>query len=161
MRWQHSLCHLWLNMPTIVPFTCFGSSQSPETALPRPYPCCGWKIAPASFSGQYYCISAPMLCGSVPTVPTPFTLGRSTDCGNIYTYSNSTTPFYLTVELTLCSGSTGAVPPGTASVGIGPGGMVVVSPSCSKVESTYNFYMESNVIYGSAQIRVIVNQVSP
>lgn len=148
-------------MPTIVPFNCFGSSQTTETALPRPWPCCGWKTAPASFSGQYYCISAPMMCGLIPTAPTAFTLARSNNCGAIYTYSSSTIPFYLTVELTLCTESTGLSPPGIVSFGVGPGAFIVVEPSCSKVGSAYNFYAESVAMYGSAQIKVIVDQVTP
>ena len=147
-------------MPTIVPFNCYSSNQSTQTALPRPWPCCGWKVAPASFSGLYHCISMPMLCGSIPTTPTAFTLPRTTDCGSIYTYSSASLPFYFVVGLTLCTEQTGASPPGTVSFGVGPysGGS---GATCSKIGSTYNFYWSGIVIYGSAQISITVDQVTP
>lgn len=148
-------------MPTIVPFNCYSSNQSTQTALPRPWPCCGWKVAPASFSGLYYCTSMPMLCGGIPTTSTPFTLPRTSDCGSVYTYSSITLPFYITASLFLCTEPTGASPPGSISVGIGPIFVPTVGPTCSKIGSTYNFYLEGNLTYGSAQIRIIVNQVTP
>ena len=148
-------------MPTIVPFTCYNSSQSGETALPRPYPCCGWKVPPASFSGTYRCISAPMMCGSYPTVATSFTLAISDYCGSIHTYSSLSLPFYIVLQTSLCTEPTGAVPPGSVSIGLGPMPTITSPATCSVVSGVYNFSLGGTVQYGSATLEVIVNQVTP
>lgn len=148
-------------MPTIIPFTCYTSNESRETALPRPYPCCGWKVAPASFSGTFRCISAPMMCGGYPTTATPFTLSINDYCGEIHTYSNPSVPFYITAQISLCTELTGSVPPGTVSIGLGPMSTITSPATCSVVGGTYYFNMSGTVQYGSATLEVIINQVNP
>ena len=101
------------------------------------------------------------MCGSYPTVATPFTLAIGDYCGSIHTYFSLSVPFYITVQTSLCTESTGAVPPGTASIGLGPMPTITSPATCSVVAGVYNFSLSGTVQYGSATLEVIVNQVTP
>lgn len=155
MYWECPLCWICVLMPT---FNCYSSSNSNQTAYPKPWPCCGWKVAPASFSGTYYLISGSP-CGTWPAVSTPITLTRSNDCGNVYQYTNPV-GVYMDITLTLCTSQDGTVSP--LGFSLAPG---VWTPdagsSCSFVGGVHYFTLNGTLLVGgTCLIRFDLNTVT-
>lgn len=150
-------------MPTIVPFTCYNSPNSQgETALPKPWPCCGWKTSPVAVSGTWFCSATPSFyCSGLPTTPTAFTLSRQSNCGKIYLYYSEDLPFYVTVQLSLCTDPTGTVIGSSFGLNIGPN----FSPNptgngCSFVGGNYNVMLAGKVGFGPTEKTVVINGVA-
>lgn len=148
-------------MSTILTYTCYGSSSTiGETALPKPWPCCGWSNPPASFSGTYRCTSTPtFLCGGAPTTDTAFTLTRANLCGAVYSYTSAAVNFYLNITLSLCS-----EPTGTVAGAIGNPGPGIWTPaagnSCSFSGGTYNYNVTGTLQNGGQVLAIAITSVA-
>lgn len=149
-------------MPTTLSFSCYGSNNSlSETALPRPWPCCGWASPPATFSGTYRCTSTPsFLCGGAPTTTTAFTLLRNNLCGNIYLYNASGINFYINIALSICTNETGAVVGSIGTPGPGIWTPDSIGNGCSYVSGTYNFILGGTLQNGGQVLRIDFNSVT-
>lgn len=151
-------------MPTTIPFTCYNSPNSQgETALPKPWPCCGWASPPASVSGTYRCISVPsFLCGTLPTTSTAFTLTLLSQCGSAYVYYNSALPFQFTTGvLGLCTEPTGTIV-GSSIGTLGPGQSWVPDSGngCSFVGGVHYLTFGGLLTQGNATLQILINQVT-
>ena len=149
-------------MPTTVPFTCynFPGSQG-ETALPKPWPCCGWANPPASLSGTYRCTSTPtFLCGGEPTTTTAFTLLRNNLCGAVYLYNAVGINFYINITLSLCTEPTGAIVGSIGSPGPGIWTPDSTGNGCSFVGGAYNFVLGGTLQNGGQVLRIDFNSVT-
>ena len=142
---------------------CYGSDLSGQTALPKPWPCCGWAVPPVSISGTWFCSATPgFYCSGLPTTPTAFTMNRQNDCGSVYTYSSVSLSFYVVITLSLCTEPTGAVVGSGFGMGIGPGTFTPAASGngCSLVGGTYNVMFAGKLGSGPTEKTIVVNGVT-
>lgn len=152
-------------MPTQT-FNCTGAGTT-ITPLPRPYYCCGWGVAPSSFSGRYTCTTSggPPPYDFCDATNKPFSLILTSICRDNGTYYYTQTgdpavlsgyPPWARVSLNLCvlpDGSDGASTAFILAEPPVPEDITSFSVSCS--------YNSNSGAYSFNLQRVTVTTISP
>lgn len=163
------ICDLRFVTMETVTFECSGSNnQSSEFALNRPYPCCGWDVPPASFSGKYQCITNPINaqygCNSGWI---NFTLPIVDYCTEGFTYQDpnypneGSIPIRIGLNLTTCLEPSESVPPGQSGFSVSFLDFLNINGTFTCDSSKFSFSGSSSSDDESGTIYTVTVEINP